>query len=77
MNADIIDYVVNEHKNIAGLIVQAKQSADPKMVQKVVERLSKHSYVEETLLYPILQNFIGDKDPTHKSLHDHAEVHDD
>jgi hemerythrin superfamily protein len=72
--ADIVDYIIAEHKKAATLLIKAKQSADAKLVRQAVECLSKHSFVEESLLYPILQDILGDKDPAFKSLHDHSEV---
>jgi hemerythrin superfamily protein len=64
--ADAVSVIKEDHQAVAGLFEQFRQAADAsekqRIVQQITEALGQHADMEEQVLYPRMQELLGQEE---------------
>lgn len=70
--------LIADHRKVAGLFSQAEEAQSEKqqirLFEEIQAELDAHTHIEETILYPVLQQYEELKDHVLEALEEHKQV---
>lgn len=75
---DALDILIKDHRQVAALFEQAEETEDKKKKQRLFEQISTalgmHMHIEETALYPTLEQHEEFEDISREAVEEHRQV---